>query len=300
MHIWKVGEVEQVEQVEQVEEVEKWKRGKVEAVSSGRVRRATVLSIAFLLLLAVICAAAELKAASARAYETHAAETTRTFVERARRATLGARCDGVMTAKAGSSDGIMDVPDGLIHHWIGSAFIRGATLKQAIDVSRAYANYPRVYKAVVSSRVLSQQGDEYQVLIRLKEGEAGITAVLDVRSKVEYRSATSGASYAISHSEEIREVENAGKKDEKLLPVGHDSGYLWRAHTLTYFAPDEGGVFVVMETLGLSRQFPIGFGWIIEPIARRLGRKSVESTLAEFATAVHQSAGQPAQVAVCT
>ena len=62
---------------------------------------------------------------------------------------------------------------------------------------------------------------------------------------------------------------------------------------------DEGGVFVIMETLGLSRRFPVGFGWIIEPIARRLGRKSVESTLSEFATAVRRGTGQTAQVSVC-
>ena len=248
-----------------------------------------VLSTLLVLVLAGASAAAELKAESAQAYDKYAAEATRSFLARAQKSASGERCDGVMTAKAGGDDGILTVPAGLIHHWVGSAFIRGATAEQVLDLSRAYANYSRIYKAVVSSRVLSQQGDTYQVLIRLKEGEAGITAVLDVRSKVEYRRTAGGSSYVTSNSEEIREVENAGRKDERLLPPGRDSGYLWRAHTLTYFEPQEGGVFVVMETLGLSRRFPTGFGWIIEPIARRLGRKSVESSLAEFATAVRKS-----------
>ena len=101
---------------------------------------------------------------------------------------------------------------------------------------------------------------------------------------------SAGSITAMSKSEEIREVENAGRSDESLLPAGRDSGYLWRAHTFTYFISEEDGVLVVMETLGLSRRFPRGFGWIIEPIARRLGRKSVEGSLNEFASAIRRSA----------
>jgi hypothetical protein len=119
--------------------------------------------------------------------------------------------------------------------------------------------------------------------------------VLDVQSAVDYRTLGPGGITAISRSEEIREVDNAGHSNESLLPAGRDSGYLWRAHTFSYFIPEEDGVFVVMETLGLSRRFPRGFGWIIEPIARRLGRKSVEGSLNEFAVAIRHSAKlQPA------
>ena len=123
-------------------------------------------------------------------------------------------------------------------------------------------------------------------------------AVSDVRSAVDYRTQGGGIT-AISRSEEIREVENAGQPDERLLPAGRDSGYLWRAHTLTHFAGDEDGVFIVMETLGLSRRFPFGLGWIIEPIARRLGRKSVEGSLNEFVTAIRRSAGLTASAPLC-
>jgi hypothetical protein len=41
-----------------------------------------------------------------------------------------------------------------------------------------------------------------------------------------------------------------------------------------------------METLGLTRRFPPLLGWVLEPIAKRLGRKSVETSLEEFRTAV--------------
>lgn len=243
--------------------------------------------------------AADLQSRTAQAYEKYADAAARAFVARAQKLASATRCDGVMTARAGSGDGILDVPDGLIHHWVGTAFVKGATLKQVSDVARDYADYSKVYENVVSTRVLSQQADDYLVLIRLKEGELGIDAVLDVRSAVDYRTLGDGSILAISKSAEIRQVENAGRANESLLPAGRDSGYLWRAHTYTLFVPQRDGVFVVMETLGLSRRFPPFTSWIIEPIARRLGRKSVEGSLGEFLTAIRRSAGLPRPKSSC-
>ena len=81
-------------------------------------------------------------------------------------------------------------------------------------------------------------------------------------------------------------MKNAGQVNERLLPVGRDSGYLWRASNFTRFTEREGGVYVEMESLGLSRGFPPFLGWLIEPIARRLGRESIERSLEEFIAAV--------------
>ena len=78
-----------------------------------------------------------------------------------------------------------------------------------------------------------------------------------------------------------RQVENEGRPDERRMPVGRDSGYLWRANTLSTYLQADDGVFVELETIGLSRRFPRGLGWITEPIARRLGRGSAAATLEE-------------------
>jgi hypothetical protein len=268
-------------------------------LSSAVLVRLTLACGLVVLLAAAPVAAADLQQRSAQAFDKYAGDMTAAFFSRAtKNSTTARRCDGVITARAANGDGILNVPDALIHHWLGLAFVQGATLKDVEHVARDYSAYPKMYKAVVSSKVLSQQGDTYRVQIRLKE-DAGLTAVLDVRSAVEYRTQRSGTITAISKSEEIRQVENFGKRNESQLPVGKDSGYLWRAHTLTHFVAEEGGVFIVMETLGLSRQFPPLTGWIIEPIARRIGRKSVEGSLDEFLTAIRRSAGLPAPKAPC-
>lgn len=236
--------------------------------------------------------AIDLQPQTSEAYDTFLDRVTRAFESRARshRGTKS-RQEGVLPGRPGSEDGIVEVPGGLVHHWVGTALVRGVKLAQVVAVSESYAAYTKMYKAVLSSRIITKGGDSYRVMMRLREGEAGITAVLDVESTIRYTYPVERVAYAISNAEQIREVKDAGRRDERLLPAGRDSGYLWRANTFTYFSEQDDGVYIEMETLGLSRRFPPMLGWLIEPIARRMGRKSVENSLQEFLTAIRASRG---------
>jgi hypothetical protein len=228
--------------------------------------------------------AAELEPESTAAYDRYMVDATKVFLEERR--SPGMPRDGVVTVRPARQDGIVSVPGGLVHHWTGATFIDHATIADALAVSSAYENYHAVYRAVVSSRLLGREGDTYHVQLRIKEGAAGVSAVLQVRASVKFFFPSSTTAYSISTSDEIREVKDPGEATERLLPAGQGSGYLWRAATLSRVVERDGGVAVEMETIGLSRAFPRMLAWIIEPIARRLGRKSVELSLQEFATAV--------------
>ena len=261
---------------------------------ASQARPARIAAVAALLLSLLAATApsraiaAELEARTTRAWNSYVEDARRAFLARAR-TPAGAKVPTAgITASAAREDGIIPVPGGLVHHWVGRAFAPGVTLKQALVVSRDYASYDDIYTSVIRSRVLAHQGDTFRVLMRLEEGDAGITAILDVRSTISYSYPDSRTLIALSNADEIREVENAGEADERLLPAGRDSGYLWRASTFTTFREVNGGLYVEMETVGLSREFPTMLGWLIEPIARRLGRKSVEGSLQEFLAAVRR------------
>jgi hypothetical protein len=180
-------------------------------------------------------AAAELQPQTTLAYDAYLDGVRRAFLARARSLVAPSPSTGVLSAGPARDDGIINVPGGLVHHWKAAAFIRRATLRQGLDVSSAFANYHAVYKAVIRSRLLGRNGDAYTVLMRLEGGEAGVHAVLDVRSTVEYVYPSSGVALAFSHADKIREVQQAGRPDERMLEPGRDSGYLWRAATFTYF-----------------------------------------------------------------
>lgn len=232
-------------------------------------------------------AAVELQPQTRQAYERYVEQATNAFLERVRSG--GGRIalrDGEVNARPGRSDGIVGVPGGLVHHWIGSTFIAGATLDDGLAISQSYGDYQKFYKAIVASRFVGREGNVYTAEFRIKEGSSGVSAVLDVKTRVEYVRLDNVSAYSISMAEEIREVKNAGRASERLLPAGRDSGYLWQAATLNRLVQLADGLFVEMETFGLSRTFPPMLGWLIEPIARRLGRKSVEVSLQEFRIAI--------------
>jgi hypothetical protein len=229
-------------------------------------------------------AAAELQDRTRSAYESYRAGAEAQFLSR-QHTPETPPSEAITARPANKKDGIISIPGGLIHHWFGSGFIRDVNLQTVIEMSRNYDAYPSIYKEIVSSRVLEGDDDQYRVLMRLKEAEAGVTAVVDVRATARYVIPENGRVFTFLSSDEIREVRGAGTADEVLLPPGRDSGYLWRLDVFTAFVELPDGVYVERETLGLSRTIPAMLGWFIKPIARRVGRKSVVRSLEEFQAA---------------
>jgi hypothetical protein len=193
---------------------------------------------------------------------------------------------GSIVGRSGSGNGIVEVPGGLIHHWRGAAFFSGAAVDTALQLSQSYAQYPKVYASVVSAQLLNREGDTFRVRFRFKERAGVVTSVVDVTSRVRYVRVDACSGYSVSHATEIREIVDAGQPGERALPAGTGHGYLWQAMTFSSYRQQNGGLYLSLETLGLSRGFPAMLGWVIEPIARRLGRKSVEGSLAEFQRAL--------------
>lgn len=239
-----------------------------------------------------IVVAAELRDSAVQAFSEHAEQAQQAFVSRVHAAVGQQPRDvaelraGEVVARPGSGDGILDVGSGLVHDWRAQVLIPGVRLDQVLRLSRSYPDYPAIFHPVVAARIVSHDGDRYRIQLRMHESTGGLSATLDVNSSVVYTRLDARHAFVISRSEEIREVRHAGRPSESLLPVGKDSGYLWRARAMTRFVEDEAGVWMEMETLGLSRPFPPVLGLVIEPIARRIGRRSAEASLAEFRRAV--------------
>jgi hypothetical protein len=234
--------------------------------------------------------AAELSEAASQAYAAHVDRARQSFLDRA---TVGisdadraALRQGRTIVRPGSGDGILNAPGSLIHHWFAATLIPGVTLDQVVGVSHAYPEYPSIFRPIVSVMVVSDEGQSLRVQFRMRESAAGMSATLDMTSRVIYSRADARHAYVISNADEIHEVKDPGRPTERRLPAGRDSGYLWRAGAFTKFVEEDSDVYMEMETIGLSRPFPPMMGWMIEPIARRIGRRSVEQSVEEFRQAV--------------
>jgi hypothetical protein len=174
-----------------------------------------------------------------------------------------------------------NVPDGLIHDWIGAVFIPGATLDGTLAFVQDYNNHKNVYKPeVLDSKLLSRQGGEFRVYLRLLKKKI-ITVTLDTYYDVRYVYLDPKRCYSRSRSTRIAELTGARE-----LPVGRDHGFLWRLYSYWRFEERDGGVYMECEAISLTRNVPRTLGWLIEPIIRDLPRESLASTLRETALGV--------------
>jgi hypothetical protein len=171
------------------------------------------------------------------------------------------------------------VPGGLIHHWMGSAFVPGATLASTIAFLQDYDNQAKYYSPDVErSRLIAHNGNNFHVFLRLRKHEI-ITAVLDTDYDVTYRSLGQDRAACRSVSTRIAEVENPGEKDESEKLVGNDSGFMWRLNSYWRFQQRDGGTYVQLEAISLTRDIPAGLAWLIAPFVTDIPKESLEFTL---------------------
>jgi hypothetical protein len=171
------------------------------------------------------------------------------------------------------------VPGGLIHHWLGIVFVPGASLTQTLALLQNYDEHARIYAPrVLGSRLIQHSGDDFKVFLRLREQKA-VTVVLDSEYDVHYFHRNAARAGSRSYSTRVAEVENAGQPDEHDKTVGDDSGYLWRLNFYWRFWERDGGVYIQLEAISLSRDIPEGLGWLIRPFITSIPEESLRFTL---------------------
>jgi len=173
----------------------------------------------------------------------------------------------------------IDVPDGLIHHWIGTAFIPTSTLQKTVALVQDYDRHSEIYKPeVIRSKILQHNGNDFKVLLRFRKKKV-ITIVLDTEHQVHYVPLDAGHEYSRSYTTRINEVENAGQKGEYLLAPGEDHGFMWRLNSYWRFQEKDGGVYVQCEAISLTRGIPTALKWLIGPFVTSVPKESLVNTL---------------------
>jgi hypothetical protein len=102
-------------------------------------------------------------------------------------------------------------PGALIHDWTGIAFVPGVSLRETLAMLQNYDRDADYYRPqVLESCLLSRQGDDFRVFLRLKQSH-GITLVFDTEYDVRYTQLDASRAYSRSYSRHIAEVETLRK-----------------------------------------------------------------------------------------
>ena len=186
---------------------------------------------------------------------------------------------GDILAQLWSGQSPVRVPNGLIHDWIGAAFIHKTSVEKALASVQDYDNHKNIYKPeVMDSRLISHHGNDFNIYLRLLKKKV-ITVVLDTDHEVHYQCVGGEKWFCRSYTTSIAEVDDAGTAKEKVHPPDTGYGFLWRLYSYWKFMGKGDGVIVECRAISLSRDVPLGLGWIIEPIIKNLPRESLVNTL---------------------
>jgi hypothetical protein len=187
--------------------------------------------------------------------------------------------EGHIVAQFWSDRGPAKVPSGLIHDWIGAAFVPGVTVKETLALIQDYDRHANIYKPeVIASKLISRDGDDFQIYLRLHKKKI-ITVVLDTDHEVHYRCVDKTRWLCRSCTTRVCEVQDAGTPKEKVLPPDAGYGFLWRLQSYWRFYERDDGVCLECRAISLTRDVPFGMGWIIEPIIQKLPKESLIHTL---------------------
>ena len=138
---------------------------------------------------------------------------------------------------------------------------------------------------MLRSKLIQHNGDDFKVFLRLRETKI-VTVVLDTEYDVHYVHLNATRAYSRSYSTRVSEVESAEQPGEHHKPAGNDSGFLWRLNSYWRFQEQDGGVYVQLEAISLTRDIPDGIGWLIRPFVTSIPRESLVFTLSRTRSAL--------------
>lgn len=186
------------------------------------------------------------------------------------------------------------VPHGMIHHWIGAMFIPNATADQVMNVLGSYERYTDFYKPLIhKSVVLERNGDDSQVKVLAVQKTFSVTAAVETDNQVHVERVSRGKMYILSDAVRVQEICEYGQPGEHPFPEEKRPGYVWRSFVLQRIEERDGGVYVELETVALSRGIPIEVRWLIKPLTDDLPRKLMLDTLNDTRTEVLHEANLP-------
>ncbi len=173
----------------------------------------------------------------------------------------------------------IDVPDGMIHHWLGIVFIPGTTLKKTLALQQDYDHHAEYYSPrVTRSKLLSRNGDTFKIYYRVKDKKV-VTVVMDTDYDVHYETLSPTRERSTVYSTRIQEIDNPGEKTERAKPVDDGNGFMWRLNSYWREEERDGGVYIQCEAISLSRDIPTGLGWLIKGFVESVPRESLQFTL---------------------
>ena len=187
--------------------------------------------------------------------------------------------------------GSRKAPAGLIHRWIGAAFIPNTRIQDVLQVIRDYPHYKDLYQpSVTSSKALAKGDMQDRFSTRLVNRSILLKSAFEMDYESCYIRLDERRVYSFTWSTRIQEIEDYGAAAQRMWAEGEGSGIMWRLFSITRYLERDGGVYIEVEAMGLTRDIPAALHWVVDPIVRRLSRSALTISLQQTGKAAHSVA----------
>jgi hypothetical protein len=95
--------------------------------------------------------------------------------------------------------------------------------------------------------------------------------------------------YSTSRTTKLQQVEDYGDPKQVELEPDAPSAYIWRLSSVTRYEQRDGGVYLEIEGMALSRTIPAGLGWVVSPFVRHAAEETMEAALRQTRDAVEKT-----------
>jgi hypothetical protein len=182
------------------------------------------------------------------------------------------------------------VPGGLIHHWIAAAFLPNVKLNDVLEVTQDYDRYKEFYQpTVIDSKVVARKTSDDYFSILLMNKALFLKTTLDADYQTTNVRLDDRRFYSVSRTTRVQEIEDFGQPGEHRRPEGEGDGYIWKVFGIGRLEQRDGGVYVEIEAIALSREIPPALHLFVDPIVRRVSRNSVLTSLKQTEEAVRRN-----------
>jgi hypothetical protein len=181
-----------------------------------------------------------------------------------------------------------NLPGAMLHDWRGTAFAAGAHAADFERLMKDFNAYPQRFSPqVLQAKTVSQQGDHFVATMRVRQHHI-ITVVLDTTYDINFERLDPRHGFSITRSTQISEIDSPGTSQEHALNASQEHGFLWRLNTYWSWEERDGGLYIQIESVSLTRSIPRGLGWAVGPFVESVPRESLQFTLRSASIALRK------------
>jgi hypothetical protein len=185
---------------------------------------------------------------------------------------------GEIESEPGAHGGMVSVPSGLVHHWVGTVFLPGVGTSELLSIMQDYDSYSVTYRpAVVESKLLSHDGNDFDYRVKMVESGFGLKSGFVGDFHAQYHQLNENEGYAVTEGTRLVQLSNDSTPE-----------YVRGVVTIARYRHSNGGMYLEVETLTLSRDIPGAIKWMASPMVKHFAKQAMVETLERLRTRVNQ------------